>query len=88
MNALICIGTFQIAKTMVCKRTEFKFASMVKIIMYLILVCGCDEDGSVGLICEKETGQCPCKDNVTGRQCRVCEEGYKEFPDCVGKYIL
>ena len=27
-------------------------------------------------------GQCPCKDNVIGRQCTECKVGYYDYPNC------
>ena len=49
--------------------------------------CSCSEKGSISLICDKETGQCPCQPNVTGRQCETCQDGFKEYPDCERMYF-
>ncbi|XP_030765960.1 laminin subunit alpha [Sitophilus oryzae] len=46
------------------------------------LPCQCDYAGSVSFECEKFGGQCPCKDNIIGRQCTACKTGYFGFPDC------
>ncbi|XP_061742141.1 laminin subunit alpha-2 isoform X4 [Nerophis ophidion] len=34
--------------------------------------CQCHINGSVSQVCNKESGQCPCKVNVVGRQCDDC----------------
>ncbi|XP_071323558.1 laminin subunit alpha-2 isoform X3 [Trachinotus anak] len=34
--------------------------------------CQCHTNGSVYEVCNKETGQCQCKENVVGRQCDEC----------------
>uniref|UniRef100_A0A7N8XDG1 Laminin subunit alpha-2 n=1 Tax=Mastacembelus armatus TaxID=205130 RepID=A0A7N8XDG1_9TELE len=34
--------------------------------------CQCHTNGSVSKVCNKETGQCHCKENVVGRQCDEC----------------
>ena len=49
------------------------------------VVCGCSEEGSTNLICDKRNGQCTCKPNVINRQCDECDIGYKSFPDCIRK---
>ncbi|XP_056260712.1 laminin subunit alpha-2 isoform X4 [Seriola aureovittata] len=38
--------------------------------------CQCHTNGSVYEVCNKETGQCQCKENVVGRQCDEC------MPNC------
>ncbi|CAN9507937.1 unnamed protein product [Ophioblennius macclurei] len=34
--------------------------------------CHCHTNGSVSEVCNQETGQCRCRDNVVGRQCDEC----------------
>ena len=38
--------------------------------------CECHLAGSVNPVCNKTTGQCPCKAHSLGRQCDVCPSGY------------
>jgi len=33
--------------------------------------------------CDKETGQCQCREGVTGMSCTECEAGYYSFPECI-----
>nr|XP_019599683.1 PREDICTED: usherin isoform X2 [Rhinolophus sinicus] len=42
---------------------------------FLCLPCNCDKAGTVNgsLLCNKSTGQCPCKLGVTGLHCNQCE---------------
>ncbi|XP_004376015.1 usherin [Trichechus manatus latirostris] len=42
---------------------------------FLCLPCNCDKTGTVNgsLLCEKSTGQCPCKLGVTGLHCNQCK---------------
>lgn len=42
---------------------------------FLCLPCSCDRTGTINgsLLCDKSTGQCPCKLGVTGLHCNQCE---------------
>ena len=56
--------------------------------IYYNAACNCDPKGSTSLICEKSDGQCPCKDNVGGRQCNACDDGFKDHPNCIRKTVF
>ena len=38
--------------------------------------CDCNPAGSMTLVCNKTTGQCPCKVHSIGRQCDMCPPGH------------
>lgn len=39
--------------------------------------CECDPDGAVpGVPCDRETGQCVCKEHVQGERCDLCKPGF------------
>lgn len=42
---------------------------------FLCLPCDCDKTGTVNgsALCDKSTGQCPCKSGVTGLRCSQCK---------------
>jgi len=40
--------------------------------------CNCHPVGASGKICNQTSGQCPCKDGVTGRECNRCSKGYQQ----------
>jgi netrin 1 len=40
--------------------------------------CNCHPVGASGKICNQTSGQCPCKDGVTGRECNRCAKGYQQ----------
>ena len=40
--------------------------------------CNCHPVGASGKICNQTSGQCPCKDGVTGRECNRCARGYQQ----------
>ncbi|KAG8011413.1 Laminin subunit alpha-2 [Nibea albiflora] len=37
-----------------------------------LLSCQCHTNGSVSEVCNKDTGECQCRENVVGRQCDEC----------------
>ena len=48
----------------------------------MFLVCECESVTSLG--CDRLTGQCMCRQGVTGRLCDACEEGTDNlWPDCL-----
>ncbi|BFZ17798.1 hypothetical protein BsWGS_20836 [Bradybaena similaris] len=40
--------------------------------------CSCHPVGALGKTCNQTTGQCPCKDGVTGLTCNRCAKGYQQ----------
>ncbi|XP_012252284.2 netrin-A-like isoform X1 [Athalia rosae] len=40
--------------------------------------CDCHPIGASGKTCNQSTGQCPCKDGVTGIMCNRCARGYQQ----------
>ncbi|KAI1288372.1 Netrin-1 [Halotydeus destructor] len=40
--------------------------------------CECHPVGASGRTCNQTTGQCPCKDGVTGPTCNRCAKGYQQ----------
>ncbi|XP_064101677.1 netrin-1-like [Macrobrachium rosenbergii] len=40
--------------------------------------CDCHPVGASGKTCNQTTGQCPCKDGVTGIMCNRCAKGYQQ----------
>ena len=40
--------------------------------------CNCHPVGASGKMCNQTSGQCPCKDGVTGLECNRCAKGYQQ----------
>ncbi|XP_038064275.1 netrin-1-like isoform X2 [Patiria miniata] len=49
--------------------------------------CNCHPVGSSGTVCNQTTGQCPCKDGVTGLTCNRCAKGYQQSRSTVAPCI-
>lgn len=45
---------------------------------FLLTACDCHPVGAAGKTCNQTTGQCPCKDGVTGITCNRCAKGYQQ----------
>jgi netrin 1 len=56
----------------------------------LLSECNCHPVGSRGKVCNQTTGQCPCKDGVTGLRCDRCMKGYQQtkspIAPCISKF--
>ncbi|KAL5018766.1 hypothetical protein ScPMuIL_004488 [Solemya velum] len=54
--------------------------------------CDCHPVGALGKTCNQTTGQCPCKDGVTGLTCNRCAKGYQQskFPiaPCISDQVV
>lgn len=51
--------------------------------IFSALVCNCDYQGTEGEVCDKETGQCLCKDGYEEPRCGNCLPGYYNYPECI-----
>lgn len=51
------------------------------------LPCDCYPVGSFSRSCDPETGQCPCRPGVIGRQCNTCDNPFAEVTNsgCEGQ---
>lgn len=56
---------------------------------FLLSACECNVTGSVTPICDKLTGQCPCRPGVVGRKCNQCDVYHYHFSSsgCTGKHF-
>ncbi|OXU30645.1 hypothetical protein TSAR_000525, partial [Trichomalopsis sarcophagae] len=54
--------------------------------------CECHPIGAYGRTCNQSTGQCPCKDGVTGITCNRCARGYQQsrshIAPCISKLYI
>ncbi|PVD38490.1 hypothetical protein C0Q70_01105 [Pomacea canaliculata] len=58
----------------------------------LLVACSCHPVGALGKMCNQTTGQCPCKDGVTGLTCNRCAKGYQQskspIAPCISKAMF
>ncbi|EFX75164.1 hypothetical protein DAPPUDRAFT_56315 [Daphnia pulex] len=50
--------------------------------------CECHPVGASGRTCNQTTGQCPCKDGVTGITCNRCAKGYQQSRSPIAPCII
>lgn len=60
------------------------------VLMFYVAACECHAIGSVGKSCNNTSGQCTCKEGVTGLTCNRCARGYQQSRSheapCVSKF--
>ena len=48
--------------------------------------------GSAGKTCNQSSGQCPCKEGVTGLRCDRCKKGYQQtnsaLTPCISEFYF
>ncbi|KAK3718989.1 hypothetical protein QZH41_013141 [Actinostola sp. cb2023] len=75
-----------------CKEGYFKDPNKPSTHRKTCRLCNCHPYGSRGRVCNQITGQCPCKEGVTGRSCDKCAKGYNSTKSsivpCIGKYLI
>ena len=52
--------------------------TVLKFLLCSLSACECHPVGALGKTCNQTTGQCPCKDGVTGITCNRCAKGYQQ----------
>lgn len=64
--------------------------SFISFLLFLA-ACDCHPVGAAGKTCNQTTGQCPCKDGVTGITCNRCAKGYQQsrspIAPCISMWI-
>ncbi|XP_017063801.1 netrin-A isoform X2 [Drosophila eugracilis] len=61
-----------------CKEGFYRDATKPLTHRKVCKACECHPIGSYGKICNSTSGQCPCKDGVTGLTCNRCARGYHQ----------
>lgn len=61
---------------------SFKFFAATILHFKPFLACDCDPSGTEGDVCDKNTGQCLCRDGFAGRRCDQCDERFYGYPNC------
>lgn len=73
---------------------DFSLTSFLSLLFSLFVfttpACQCHPLGAVGHWCNQSTGQCLCREGVTGQRCNRCAPGYKHghssIRPCIRKY--
>ena len=64
-----------------------KAETFLKAHLLLFSDCSCNVTGSTSLVCNKTSGQCSCRTNVSGKKCQVCQNGFKNHPNCTSNSV-
>ena len=69
-----------------CQGIVFSLKVLTYFIIYQSIsfytACQCDDQGRKNNFCNKETGDCDCKNYVKGALCDECIENHYDFPTC------
>ncbi|CAF2586100.1 unnamed protein product [Rotaria sp. Silwood2] len=75
-----------------CKETYYRDPNLPIAHPEICKECNCHPVGSRGKVCNQTTGQCLCKDGVTGLRCDRCMKGYQQTKSpvapCIKTYDL
>ena len=55
-------------------------------LIFWILACMCNAEGSENNLCNVDSGHCYCKPNIGGDNCEKCIDGFFGFPTCQGMF--
>ncbi|XP_071130090.1 netrin-1-like isoform X2 [Mytilus edulis] len=61
-----------------CKEGYYRDPTKHKTDRRVCRACDCHPVGALGKTCNQTSGQCPCKDGVTGLTCNRCANGYQQ----------
>ena len=53
----------------------------------IISACDCHPIGALGASCNQTSGQCLCKEGVTGLMCNRCARGYQQSRSAVAPCV-
>ncbi|CAF3436122.1 unnamed protein product [Rotaria socialis] len=70
-----------------CKETFYQDPNLPITHPEICKACNCHPVGSRGKVCNQTTGQCLCKDGVTGLRCDRCVKGYQQTKSPVAPCI-
>ncbi|CAF0743846.1 unnamed protein product [Rotaria sp. Silwood1] len=70
-----------------CKETFYQDPNLPITHPEICKECNCHPVGSRGKVCNQTTGQCLCKDGVTGLRCDRCMKGYQQTKSPVAPCI-
>lgn len=59
-----------------CDQCKAMFYNLTRVNSEGCQPCLCNMSGSTTRLCDKTSGQCPCRSTVTGRQCERCKLGF------------
>ncbi|CAF1145004.1 unnamed protein product [Adineta steineri] len=75
-----------------CKETFYRDPNLPITHPEICKACNCHPVGSRGKVCNQTSGQCPCKDGVSGLRCDRCLKGYQQtkspIAPCIKKLKL